>query len=301
LTAAQSLEHVRGRNDSWGSHKRRLIALMELYALVYHDAAKTGELMQQIKHVPGGFAGYQAPAKLRLADAMRACRLDTPGTLDYALNDAVCSAHHIQDYHFCARVTARSNALVRWHARDLRGDDLTQVVMQLAETPNDAAFAADHAVHEGYGCRGNDPDTLPIDAARNAGTLEQLAEVFQRPAVEFRRLNPEMGLSDVLADRTPIRVPDPGFAPLLAVHLAARVMADDGLDDRRTALLRSLVPIAAINTTALDTVLSYLLIAAEPDEDVLEDIADEVGEVRFSDVAAPNAQIGPDAVNPIPS
>jgi hypothetical protein len=293
VQAAQRLESSSGHNDSWGNHKRRLIALLELYRLVLNDSSKTDELLQQIKRLPDGFAGYQAPAKLRLADALRACRVDTPDTLTAILEDALDSAHHIQDYHFCARLTARCNALQHWHRRELQSDDLANTIRALAATPDDAAFAAAHVVHEAYRYRGSDPDTLPIDDARNANTLEQLAQVFQRSAVEFRRLNPEFGLSDVLKHQTPIRVPDPGFAPLLAVHLAARALADDVLDDRRTALLRSLVPVAVINPTALDTMLSYLCIAAEPDEDVLEEVAKEVGEVRFNDVAAPMGQIGP--------
>jgi hypothetical protein len=275
-----------------------LISLLELYRLVLNDSSKTDELLQQIKHLPDGFAGYQAPAKLRLADALRACRVDTPDTLTATLEDALSSSHHIQDYHFCARLTARCNALQQWHGRALQGDDLANTIRQLAATPDDAAFAAAHVVHEAYRYRGSDPDTLSIDEARNANTLEQLATVFQRPAVEFRRLNPEFGLSDGLKNQTPIRVPDPGFAPLLAVHFAARALADPMLDDQRTALLRLLVPVAVINPTALDTMLSYLCIAAEPDEEVLEEIAGEVGEVRFNDVAAPLAQIGPDATTP---
>jgi hypothetical protein len=303
LQAAQRLEFSRGQNDSWGNHKRRLIALMELYRLVLHDTSAAAELMHQIERLPDGFAGYQAPARLRLADAMRACRMDTSSTLAAVLEDALGTAHHIQDYHFCARITARCNALQRWHARDLQGDDLASIIHKLAKKPGDETFAADHVVHEAYRYReastprGNDPDTLPIDAARNANTLEQLAEVFQRPAVEFRRLN-QFSLSDVLEPYTPVRVPDPGLAPLLAVHLAARVLADDALEERRTALIRELIPVAAINPTALDTVLSYLLIAAEPDEDVLDDIAIEVGGVRFNDMTAPAAQIGPDATMP---
>jgi hypothetical protein len=297
LQAAQRLQNSRGQNDSWGNHKRRLIALMELYRLVLNDASAADELMHQIKHLPDGFAGYQAPAKLRLADAMRACRMVTPNTLAAALDDALSSAHHIQDYHFCARITARCNALQRWHACDWQGDDLANTIQALAKSPGDPTFAADHVVHETYRYRRDDQDMLPIDGAHDANTLEQLAEVFQRPAVEFRRLN-LFSLSDVLEDQTPIRIPDPGFTPLLAMHLAARVLADDALDDRRTVLLRSLIPVAAINPTALDTVLSYLLIAAEPDEDMLEDIAAEVGEVKFNDVAAPAGQIGPDSTMP---
>jgi hypothetical protein len=54
-----------------------------------------------------------------------------------------------------------------------------------------------------------------------------------------------------------VLVPDPGFAPLLAIHFAARALADDSLDEERGALFRALVPVAASNPTALDTLLSY--------------------------------------------
>ena len=92
-----------------------------------------------------------------------------------------------------------------------------------------------------------------------------------------------------------IRVPDPGMAPLLAVHLGARMLADDSLVDERSALLRTLVPVAASNPTALDTVLSYLLIATRPeDPELLAEIAKEAGPVVFANVAPLNAQIGPD-------
>jgi hypothetical protein len=166
--------------------------------------------------------------------------------------------------------------------------------------PGDAEFAADHVVHEEYRFRDKgDPDVLPIEDAQRAETLEQLVEVFQRPAVEFRRLNPQYGLTQTLEGKALVRVPDPGFAPLLAVHLGARTFVEAALDDQRGALVRTLVPVAVSNPTALDTLLSYLLIAAQPDDlELLEDISKEAGSVVFSDVAAPSAQIGPDGTTP---
>jgi hypothetical protein len=123
--------------------------------------------------------------------------------------------------------------------------------------------------------------------------------VFQRSAVEFRRLNPRRAIGDVLPSGTPIRVPDPGLAPLLAVHLGARALADDTIADDRAALLRALVPIAAANPTTLDTVLSYLIVAADlQDAGLGAEIAAEAGAVAFANVLAPGAQIGPDAVMP---
>jgi hypothetical protein len=302
LGGADALQSRSGAGDSWGNHKRRLIGLMELYTLLLNDGRAAKELLDRIRALPGGLAGFQAPAHLRLADGISACGMNAPGLRDSIIEEALRLAHHIQDYHFCARVTARCNALKRWHQATLTGQELASAISRLAASPSDSEFAADHLVHEPYQYRdGNDPDILPIANARQAETLEQLVEVFQRPAVEFRRLNPQYGLTQRLAGRTEVRVPDPGFAPLLAVHFSARALADQSLDEvRRVALLRALVPVAASNPTALDTLLSYLLIVNEPDDaELLEDIVREAGDVVFSDVAPSAAQIGPDAVTPV--
>ena len=81
---------------------------------------------------------------------------------------------------------------------------------------------------------------------------------------------------------------------MLAVHLAARPLADDARADDRMTLLRALVPVAAANPTTLDTVLSYLILAADlQDADLVDEITAMTGPVVFADVMAPNAQIGP--------
>lgn len=289
--AAQGLAADRNKNDLWGSHKRRLTALMELHLLLLNDQESATALKQDIQALPSGFAGFQAPASLRLADAFVACRMTATNEIGSTLESALRSAHHIQDYHLCARLTARCNAMKRWHARDLQGEDLVRMVKKLAATPRDIEFATDHFVGELYQHRDLGPDVLSIDPARSADTLESLAEVFQRPTVEFRRCNPDSGLDQHLAASTPIRVPDQGFPPLLAVHLAARVLADESLDDRRSALIRDLVPVAAANPTTLDTVLSYLLIAADPGQaEILGQMVNEVGAVRFGDVQIPDGR-----------
>jgi hypothetical protein len=126
-----------------------------------------------------------------------------------------------------------------------------------------------------------------------AATLEQLVEVFQRPAVEFRRLNPGFGLTDTLKKGTPVLIPDPGLAPLLAIHLAAATLADDSPAGDPVSLIQSLVPSAVANPTALDTVLSYLLIAMDPDDvQMLTAITKEIGPVEALDVAPPSSNIG---------
>ncbi|MBI5578752.1 MAG: hypothetical protein HY895_06330 [Deltaproteobacteria bacterium] len=300
MQAADALQNRRGANDSWGTHKRRLATLMELHRLILGDADGARKLMLRIDGLPGGFAGFQAPALLRYADALRTAGMADAGGLDPAVEHALKSAHHIQDYHFCARVTARCNALQDWHHRDLKGQDLADTIRRLARSPSAAEFAATHVIHEPYRYRDdNDPDTLPIHQARQAETIEQLVEVFQMPAVEFRRLNPQHSLTEKLGDRTAVLVPDPGLVPLLAVHLASRALADADLDEERTPLIRSLVPAAAINPTALDTVLSYMLVAAAPDDpDLLEVLAREAGPVDFVDTAAPKIQVGPDSAMP---
>ncbi len=61
-----------------------------------------------------------------------------------------------------------------------------------------------------------------------------------------------------------VAVPDPGFTPHLAARLAAATLAAAGpwpLPPERLQLLRSLVPHALGNPTALDAVLTRLVLA----------------------------------------
>jgi hypothetical protein len=184
----------------------------------------------------------------------------------------------------------------RWLNRDLNVQELTDTINRLTASPSDPEFASVHFIQDPYQFRDTGPGVLPITSAQMAGTLEQLVEVFQQPAVEFLRLNPQFALAQQIAPGTPVQVPDPGFSPLLAVHLAARVLADSSLATRREALVRVLVPVAAVNSTALDSVLSYLLMAKLPDDpELLEEIVDVTGPVVFGDVSPSEAQIGPDA------
>lgn len=65
-------------------------------------------------------------------------------------------------------------------------------------------------------------------------------------------------------------VPDAGFATQLAVRYAAEVMVNDGFStSERLNLLQSLVPLGAPNSTALDCILSRLLLAAHPTDSAL--------------------------------
>ena len=193
----------RNASDSWGSHKRRLTGMMEIVTLLFRDL-KSAEVLAVIQTLPSGFAGFQAPAYLRLADALFAAGINLPGMREGVIQEALRSAHHIQDYHFCARVTARCNALKRWHESVLPGRQLAETINKLAASPADGEFAAEHFVHDPYQYRDdNSPGVLTITNARQAETLEQLVEVFQRPAVDFRRLNPQYGLIQTLSDNRP--------------------------------------------------------------------------------------------------
>jgi len=298
LAAAAALGRRRGANDSWGNHRRRMTAIMELYALVLRDGVQARAAYNAIQALPDGFAGFQAPARLREADGLRACRMDR-ATIDKTLQAALQDAHHIQDYHFCARITARCNAMMRWHRAALSGSDLAAAIGRLAGAPNDAEFSADFVVGEPYALRSPGPGLLSIANAQHARSLDNLVEVFQRSTVEFHRLNPGHAVTAMLPEGLAIRVPDPGFPPLLAIHFAARAFADDTLAGERAALIRSLVPVAAVNATALDTMLAYLVIAAELQEsDLLDEIAALAGVPVPTDVPAPSGQIGPDSVMP---
>jgi hypothetical protein len=291
FTRVQELQQARNRNDVWGTHKRRLTALMELNHLILSDKNAVQDLGNTLSTMPYGFAGFQAPANLRVTDALLVCG-DT-ASIGYALKDSLRAAHNVQDYHFCARITARCNALGQWHLKALNGADLVTAIERFVASPSDPEFAAQHLIHEPYQYRNDGLETLSADEARQAHTLDQLVEVFQRPAVEFRRLNPEFGLTDELAGGTPVLIPDPGLAPLLAIHFAAAVLADQNLAGDRASLIQSLVPNALPNPTALDTVLSYLLIAVAPDNvQILEEITREIGPVEAIDIAPPTANIG---------
>jgi hypothetical protein len=185
VAKADELCNKRCENDSWAIHKRRFTALVELYALILKDTEAALALVRRTglrapdeapdtRELPLGFAGFQAPATLRLADALRACTLDSAARLSAALESALRAAHNIQDSHFAARVTARCNALQRWHARALNDEDLATTMRELAEAPDQVQFATDHLVRESFRFRReNDPDGLTIEPARAAVTVRR--------------------------------------------------------------------------------------------------------------------------------
>ncbi len=266
------LQSGRRQGDTWGSHKRRLVALAQTFSRLLGRHAEAAELLDKALSLPYGFAGFQAPALLTLAEALRIC---TPnhGALTDVLKAARAAAHNIQDATFCARMTARVNAMtLRWWKSP--GFDVEVMSRKLSQDTSAPEFAALHWIGEVYSERSPMGGILLPDDLRQANTLRALAEVYHRPLAEFQRLNREQGwaVDEPLPPATPVNVPDGGFETLLAARLAAEALVETSLpEQRRIALIQSLVPIAAANLTALDTVLSRLLLTARPtDVAVLE-------------------------------
>ncbi|MEP7199271.1 MAG: hypothetical protein ABI874_05580 [Chloroflexota bacterium] len=245
-------------HDSWGNHKRRWAALAETFARALNRPADADDALNKIFGFRRGFAGFQSPAWLAVADAVRVCVGDDPHSAD-ALARALESAHNVQDPTFCARTTSRVNALTAFAPAPI-----AQTARRFAANPRDAEFAARHILGEKYRRRDHERDKLSLDAIRNARSLNELVDVYRQPLAEFVRLNPNVPVDVALANDSSVNVPDPDFAPQVAAHLSAAVLtANDIADAERVALLRSLVPIAVADATALDAVLSRLVLAAD--------------------------------------
>jgi hypothetical protein len=168
-------------------------------------------------------------------------------------------------------MTARVNAMRQnwWTAFDL-----PERVRRLPDAAQLPEYAALHRVGHKYEGRRSDALELPTWAKR-AATLDALVRLYQRPLAAFERLNageawkPQQRLSA----GTAVSVPDPGFVPHLAARLAAEALGPGGAGftpASRLALLRSLVPAAVISPTALDAILTRLVLAWARDSGSLD-------------------------------
>lgn len=262
------LRQGRRQSDTWGRYKRVLAALAPAFSRLLGRHTEAAELLDKALSLPYGFAGFQAPALLTLAEALRICA-PNHGALVDVLKASRAASHNIQDATFCARMTARINAMTLrwWGSSGFEVEAMSRSFCQDAGAPE---FSALHWIGEEYSKRSKRSPAggMPLpDELRQANTLRALAEIYHRPLAEFQRLNRERGwaVDEPLASGTPVNIPDAGFASLLAARFAAEVLVDTSLpDQQRVALIQSLVPIAAANPTALDTVLSRLLLAARP-------------------------------------
>ena len=212
-----------------------------------------------------GFAGFTAPAALRLAEA--AC-IVMPGdglAIERALSAAQQSAHNINDPTFCARTTARVNAIrERWRSAPPGGaPDLRATAERLRNDNAASEFAARHHVGEDYAGRDTDRTVPLAESVRSAATLEQLAAAYERPLVDFLRLNAGLEPNQPLPPGTAVNVPDPGFAPFVATFLSAHAVADPSLSEaERAGVIQVLVPVASRDVSALDTLLARLLLSS---------------------------------------
>jgi hypothetical protein len=162
-------------------------------------------------------------------------------------------------------MTARINAMREhwWSQADL---NVAAELDRLKNEPRSERLASVHHVGDNYADRRDPPKNFPLpDWVLHANKLSMLATAYQRGLPEFQRLNRNWQPEQEIPPGTDVHVPDPGLIPMVAARLAARTLATPALtDQKRVELIRSLVPFAAANPTALDTVLTRLLLAEKP-------------------------------------
>ena len=257
---AARIRETRWESDSWGNYSRRFSALAEAAAVALKDRSLAEAFLNEAAMLPVGFAGYQAPTSLTLAEANKIIRPNDTVSRSAALTQARNSAHNVQDPGFCARTTARVNAMREvWWAQPL--ENLTGILDEFIRDPFERRFAPIHRIAEDFEARPKTEERIALDELRNARTLTDLAQnVFHLPVSAFERLNP--GVPQEIAAVDQIAVPDPKFAPLLAARFSAELVSRTDLsDDDRVSYLARLVPIALPNATTLDVVLARLTLA----------------------------------------
>jgi hypothetical protein len=282
---AAELNPIRSEADTWGHHCRRFAALAETVALTCDNRPLVDSLLDEALRFPFGYAGYQAPASLALADANFIGRPHDRGSASAALAAAQRAAHNVQESRFCAFTTARVNAIRRrWRPGSI--PDLASRIERFVDDPFDAEFSPVHIVGERYCGRSDGPNMLALPPGSLAArSLEEIAaEVYGVPLARLETINPgidpRLALSlgtapDDIQVEIPgdpadgqdgyVNVPDPGFAAILAARFAAEILGRRAEPHHRAAeLIAKLVPIAAANATALDLVLARMLLASQP-------------------------------------
>ena len=209
---AAKLRDARWESDAWGNACRRFACLAEAAATALENHALASALLDEAAALPKGFAGYQAPASLTLTEANSIVRSDNLAARDAALEQSLNSAHNVQDPGFCARTTARVNAMKEvWWAGPLASP--AAVIDAFVQDPFSRRFAPVHHVGEDFPARPKTDERIAIDEVTDAGTLVQLAgDVFHVPVSAFERLNPGVPRNAPLGVPT-VAVPDPKFAP----------------------------------------------------------------------------------------
>jgi hypothetical protein len=248
------------RSDPLSRSKRWLAATAEALHLLQRPADCHSLIDRAFTIITTGFAGYSAPACLTIAEAIEIVGHPAPGAVREALDSALSAAHNVQDPLFCARITSRVHAM-----RDLWWNtafDLESTVERFVGDPDAIEFCPTFHIEERFEHRS--PRSMPMDMAfLYSNTLEDIEDAFKLRAGELTSLNPSVARNRAL--KAPVRLPDPGFITWLAARFAGRAAADRTLSSsQRVTMIRSLVPLAAANPTALDTVLSRLVLAQQP-------------------------------------
>jgi len=255
--------------DPWSHHLRRLIMFAEIETCLHARLQEALDLADRATCLPFGFAGFNAAARLTLAELFRILTPADIGSLNQATDSALASAHNVQDFVFAARATSRVETMRLSFSSTTPPEVLPTVIADFSRNAHDARFVPRHQIGEQFGLRSDHGHRLPVPIwAREANTLELLARVYMRPLAEFVRLSAGGSTpSSVWPLGDVVSVPDPEFAPLLAARLSADVLAAGTLPAvRRVRLIQALVPLAVRDYTALDVVLSRLLLAALPSD-----------------------------------
>jgi hypothetical protein len=261
--------------DIWGSLRRCLAAIAEVQTYVLASSKEADASLKRAIKLRYGFAGFKVPACLNIGEAILICQPGGSDEMGKEITDTVLSAaHNIQDPVFCARSTARADAMIGqlWKTTG-PGTSLAQIIANFVKDPFAPDFATLHRIGGGkkYPKRDDSNSKYPLPEVMKTDkgiTLSKLAaEVYHCPIFELRRLNPKYQPDILLSSDKPmfIRIPDAGFAPWLAARFAAEALVlPDVRDEERVWLIKGLVPIAAPDPTALDTVLARLLLTTYP-------------------------------------
>jgi hypothetical protein len=271
LNNARALAAHSGRYaDSWAFHKRRLAAIVQASALLPALSLVRADAIAAARTLPYGFAGFQSPACLNLAEAIRIAAPPTNEVIVETLNHALTAAHNIQDEAFCMRQTARVNAMrEQWWTR--HGFDVETSVKLLLTNPAAPEFTTMHIVRGTYQRSGG---AALRQEAIDADTLDVIAELYHCDVDDLVRVNGRRWQpSEKLDTGQFVKIPDPGFPTQLTARFAAEVVAQSGWDrTEKVQCIQRLIPLASHNATVLDTVLARLLLVAAPQGAALDQI-----------------------------
>jgi hypothetical protein len=283
IAAARGLppEPRRGEGDVWGTHRRRLIAHAEAAARLYPSERLAADIAANAIAITGGFTGFTAPMCLTLAEGVSVAIRSGPPPEDL-FERALDAAHNVLDPVFCARTTARVNAMrTRWWPGP-QAADLPGVAARLAGYPAAAEFSAVHTVGDQYSRRyREDSGTLPIRAAR---TPREVAAAYQFPLPDLLAAGQPAAWTgdDPLPPGTLLTIPDPGMPPLIAARIAGAALAAGLRSELNWATaattIRRVTPVAASEpAAALATTLARLLLATPiTDLSILARLKDQI-------------------------